>query len=65
MHMMVHDVNGNAAYGYLDDIDAQPEIQMVHFVCEPKDCQKPRLVLCRKIILVRRDGHHLRERKQY
>jgi hypothetical protein len=30
MHMMVRDVNGNAAYGYLDDIDAQPEIQMVH-----------------------------------
>jgi hypothetical protein len=30
MHLMVRDVNGNAAYGYLDDIDAQPEIQMVH-----------------------------------
>ena len=30
MHMMVRDVNGNAAYGYLDDMDAQPEIQMVH-----------------------------------
>jgi hypothetical protein len=30
MHIMVRDVNGNAAYGYLDDIDAQPEIQMVH-----------------------------------
>ena len=30
MHMMVRDVNGNAAYGYLDDIDALPEIQMVH-----------------------------------
>ena len=30
MHMMVRDVNGNVAYGYLDDIDAQPEIQMVH-----------------------------------
>jgi hypothetical protein len=30
MHMMVRDVNGNAAYGYLDDIDAPPEIQMVH-----------------------------------
>jgi hypothetical protein len=27
---MVRDVNGNAAYAYLDDIDAQPEIQMVH-----------------------------------
>ena len=30
MHIMVRDVNGNAAYGYLDDLDAQPEIQMVH-----------------------------------
>ena len=30
MHIMVRDVNGNAAYGYLDDIDVQPEIQMVH-----------------------------------
>jgi hypothetical protein len=30
MHMMVRDGNGNVAYGYLDDIDAQPEIQMVH-----------------------------------
>jgi hypothetical protein len=30
MHLMVRDVNGNAAYGYLDDIDVQPEIQMVH-----------------------------------
>jgi len=30
MHLMVRDANGNAAYGYLDDIDAQPEIQMVH-----------------------------------
>ena len=30
MHLMVRDVNGNAAYGYLDDIDAEPEIQMVH-----------------------------------
>ena len=30
MYLMVRDVNGNAAYGYLDDIDAQPEIQMVH-----------------------------------
>lgn len=30
MHMMVRDANGNVAYGYLGDIDAQPEIQMVH-----------------------------------
>ena len=30
MHIMVRDANGNVAYGYLDDIDAQPEIQMVH-----------------------------------
>ena len=30
MHIMVRDVNGNAAYGYLDDIDVQPEIQIVH-----------------------------------
>jgi hypothetical protein len=30
IHIMVRDVNGNVAYGYLDDIDAQPEIQMVH-----------------------------------
>jgi hypothetical protein len=30
MHIMVRDTNGNVAYGYLDDIDAQPEIQMVH-----------------------------------
>jgi hypothetical protein len=30
MHMMVRDGNGNVAYEYLDDIDAQPEIQMVH-----------------------------------
>jgi hypothetical protein len=30
MHIMVSDANGNVAYGYLDDIDAQPEIQMVH-----------------------------------
>src|SRR5688500_17736711 len=30
LHMMVRDVNGNAAYGYLDDMDAPPEIQMVH-----------------------------------
>ena len=30
MHIMVRDGNENVAYGYLDDIDAQPEIQMVH-----------------------------------
>ena len=30
MHMMVRDANENVAYGYLDDSDAQPEIQMVH-----------------------------------
>jgi hypothetical protein len=31
MHIMVRDANGSVAYGYLDDIDAQPEIQIVHF----------------------------------
>jgi hypothetical protein len=30
MHLMVRDVNGNVAYGYLDDMDVQPEIQLVH-----------------------------------
>ena len=30
MHVMVRDVNENVAYGYLGDIDAQPEIQIVH-----------------------------------
>jgi hypothetical protein len=30
MHIMVRDANENVAYGYLDDIDAQPEIQIVH-----------------------------------
>jgi hypothetical protein len=30
IHIMVRDANGNVAYGYLGDIDAQPEIQMVH-----------------------------------
>ncbi len=30
LHIMVRDGNENVAYGYLDDIDAQPEIQMVH-----------------------------------
>jgi len=27
---MVRDVNRNVAYGYLDDIDVQPEMQIVH-----------------------------------
>ena len=35
MHMMVRDANENVAYGYLGDIDAQPEVQMVH-VGEPE-----------------------------
>jgi len=26
MHMMVRDANGNVAYGYMNDLDAQPEI---------------------------------------
>ena len=30
LYVMVRDANGNVAYGYLDDIDAQPEIQIVH-----------------------------------
>jgi len=30
MHLMVRDVNGHVAYGYLDDLDVQPEIQIVH-----------------------------------
>ena len=30
MHIMVRDGNENVAYGYLGDLDAQPEIQMVH-----------------------------------
>ena len=30
MHIMVRDAHGNVAYGYLDDIDAQPKIQRVH-----------------------------------
>ena len=30
MHVMVRDANENVAYGYLGDMDAQPEIQMVH-----------------------------------
>ena len=30
MHILVRDGNENVAYGYLGDIDAQPEIQMVH-----------------------------------
>lgn len=35
MHVMVRDANENAAYGYLGDLDAQPEIQVVH-VDEPE-----------------------------
>jgi hypothetical protein len=35
MHVMVCDANENVAYGYLGDIDAQPEIQVVH-VSEPE-----------------------------
>ena len=31
----VRDANENVAYGYLGDIDAQPEVQMVH-VGEPE-----------------------------
>ena len=30
MHLMVRDTNGAVAYVYLDDIDAQPEFQIVH-----------------------------------
>ena len=35
MHVMVRDANENVAYGYLGDIEAQPEIQIVH-VDEPE-----------------------------
>jgi hypothetical protein len=35
MHAMVRDANENVAYGYMGDIDAQPEIQVVH-VAEPE-----------------------------
>jgi hypothetical protein len=35
MHIMVRDGNGNVAYGYLGDIDAQPEVQIIH-VSEPE-----------------------------
>ena len=35
IHVMVRDANENVAYGYLGDIDAQPEIQVVH-VSEPE-----------------------------
>ena len=35
MHMMVRDANENVAYRYLGDIDAQPEVQIVH-VGEPE-----------------------------
>ena len=30
MHLMVRDANGSVAYVYLDDIDVQPELQIVH-----------------------------------
>ena len=30
MHIMVRDANGSVAYGYLDDIDVQPELQIMH-----------------------------------
>ena len=30
MQVMVRDANGSVAYVYLDDIDAQPEFQIVH-----------------------------------
>jgi hypothetical protein len=35
IHVMVRDANENVAYGYLEDIEAQPEIQIVH-VGEPE-----------------------------
>jgi hypothetical protein len=35
IHVMVRDANENVAYGYLGDIEAQPEIQIVH-VGEPE-----------------------------
>jgi hypothetical protein len=30
MHLMIRDANGSVAYVYLDDIDVQPEIKIVH-----------------------------------
>jgi hypothetical protein len=30
LHMMVRDTNGCVAYVYLDDIDAQPDMKIVH-----------------------------------
>jgi len=30
LHVMVRDAHGDVAYVYLDDIDAQPDIQIVH-----------------------------------
>ncbi len=30
MHVMVRDANGHVAYVYLDDIDAQPDMKIVH-----------------------------------
>jgi hypothetical protein len=35
VHMMVRDAHENVAYGYLDDMESQPEIQVVH-VREPE-----------------------------
>jgi hypothetical protein len=32
MHIMVRDANGSVAYVYLDDIDAQPELQIMHVI---------------------------------
>jgi hypothetical protein len=34
MHVMVRDARGHVAYVYLDDLDTQPEIQIVHIVEE-------------------------------
>ncbi len=30
LHVMVRDANGHVAYVYLDDIDAQPDMKIVH-----------------------------------
>ena len=30
MHVMVRDANGHVAYVYLDDIDTQPDMKIVH-----------------------------------
>jgi len=39
MHVMVHDARGQVAYVSLDDLDTQPEIQIVHIVEE--ECGLP------------------------